>query len=108
MTLPYQGRREDVRLVTGRGRYIADRNLPGQTFGAFLRADRPHAEIVAIDTSAALAMPGVVALLLAAFAWRNPVIRGVKTLPSPEPDDMAALGAEAELPEHARPPALSS
>jgi MFS family permease len=57
---------------------------------------------------AALAMPGVVALLLAAFAWRNPVIRGVKTLPSPEPDDMAALGAEAELPEHARPPALSS
>ncbi len=62
MTLAYQGRREDVRLVTGRGRYIADRTLPGQAFGAFLRADRPHAEILAIDPSAALAMPGVVAV----------------------------------------------
>lgn len=46
----------------------------------------------------ALALPGVVALLLAALAWRHPVIRGVKTLPSPEPEERP-LGAEAGVPD---------
>jgi carbon-monoxide dehydrogenase large subunit len=59
----FKGRREDNRLVTGRGRYTADRNLPGQAYGVFVRADRAHAEIAAIDASAALAAPGVLAVL---------------------------------------------
>ncbi|HEY7657254.1 MAG TPA: xanthine dehydrogenase family protein molybdopterin-binding subunit [Burkholderiales bacterium] len=52
-------RKEDVRLVTGAGRYAADWNLGGQLHAAFLRADRAHAEIVRLDASRALAVPGV-------------------------------------------------
>ncbi len=63
MARPFTGRREDFRLVTGQGRYTADWSLPGQTYGVFLRADRAHAEILSLDKSAALALPGVLAVL---------------------------------------------
>src|SRR5690606_14949146 len=43
--------------------YTADLNLPGQLHACFLRADRPHAEIVSIDTAAAAQMPGVHGIL---------------------------------------------
>ena len=56
-------RREDLRLITGHGRYTADWNPPGQLHAAILRADRAHAEIVRLDTSQALAAPGVRAVL---------------------------------------------
>ncbi len=52
-------RKEDFRFVTGRGNYVADIVRPGMAFGAFLRSVHAHAEIVAIDTAAATAMPGV-------------------------------------------------
>jgi len=42
----FLGRREDDRLLSGKGRYTADWNLPGQLYGAFLRSDRAHAEIL--------------------------------------------------------------
>jgi len=45
----FKGRREDDRLLTGKGRYTADWNLPGQLYGHFLRSDRAHAEIVSIN-----------------------------------------------------------
>jgi carbon-monoxide dehydrogenase large subunit len=63
---PFNGRREDLRLISGQGRYTADVNLPGQYYAAFLRADRAHALIRAIDTAAARAAPGVVAVYTAA------------------------------------------
>jgi carbon-monoxide dehydrogenase large subunit len=56
-------RREDARLVTGAGCYTADWNLEGQLHAAFLRADRAHAEIVRLDATRALAVPGVRAVL---------------------------------------------
>ena len=59
----HQGRLEDERMLKGAGRYVSDWNLPGQAYGHFLRSDRAHAEIVGIDASAALAMPGVIAVL---------------------------------------------
>jgi carbon-monoxide dehydrogenase large subunit len=59
----FKGRREDDRLLTGRGRYTADWNFPGQLYGCFLRSDRAHAEIVSLNTTAALALPGVEAIL---------------------------------------------
>ncbi len=68
MTVAYKGRREDDRLLTGRGQYTADHNLPGQLYGHFLRADRAHADIVSLDAKAALAAPGVVAVLTGADA----------------------------------------
>ena len=58
-----ENRREDLRLVTGRGRYTSDWNLPRQLHAAFLRSDRAHAEIVSVDVEPALGRPGVVAVL---------------------------------------------
>ncbi|HSQ04952.1 MAG TPA: molybdopterin cofactor-binding domain-containing protein, partial [Burkholderiales bacterium] len=53
-------RLEDLRLITGAGRYAADWNLRGQLHGCFVRSDRAHARIVALDVSDARAHPGVV------------------------------------------------
>ncbi|HXF67894.1 MAG TPA: xanthine dehydrogenase family protein molybdopterin-binding subunit [Burkholderiales bacterium] len=50
---------EDFRLVTGTGRYAADWNLPGQLYAHFVRSDRAHAEIVAVNVEAARRHPGV-------------------------------------------------
>src|SRR3954466_3250879 len=61
-------RREDLRLITGRGQYTADRVLPRQLYACFLRSDRAHAEITSIDVTAALGGPGVVAVLTGADA----------------------------------------
>jgi carbon-monoxide dehydrogenase large subunit len=71
-----KGRLEDARMLTGSGRYVSDWNLAGQACGHFLRSDRPHADIVSIDASAALAMPGVIAVLTGAdvaAAGQNPM-----------------------------------
>ena len=61
-------RSEDLRLLTGRGNYAADLVCPQACFAAFVRSPHAHAGIVAIDTSAALAMPGVRAVLTGADA----------------------------------------
>ncbi|HEY2335820.1 MAG TPA: xanthine dehydrogenase family protein molybdopterin-binding subunit [Burkholderiales bacterium] len=45
----FKGRREDDRLLTGKGKYTADWNLPAQLHAYFLRSDHPHAEIVSIE-----------------------------------------------------------
>lgn len=55
-------RREDPRLMTGRANFTDDVRLPGMTSMAVLRSPHAHAKIVSIDTSAAKAMPGVVAV----------------------------------------------
>jgi carbon-monoxide dehydrogenase large subunit len=65
MTTKNAGRREDLRLVTGKGRYSADWNLPGQLYAGFRRADHGHAVIRTIDKSAAEQSPGVVAVYIA-------------------------------------------
>ena len=59
----FKGRREDDRLLTGRGQYTADWNLPGQLYGCFLRSDRAHAEIISLNVEAARGLPGVKAIL---------------------------------------------
>jgi carbon-monoxide dehydrogenase large subunit len=53
---------EDERLLTGRGHYTDDVQLPGMLHGVTLRSPYGHARIRAIDTAAARAMPGVVAV----------------------------------------------
>ena len=59
---PFKGRREDDRFLTGQGRFTADRNLPGQVYGCFLRSDRAHATILSLEKGQALGSPGVVAV----------------------------------------------
>jgi CO/xanthine dehydrogenase Mo-binding subunit len=49
--------------VTGSGRFTADLTLTGEVYAAFRYADHPHARIARIDTSAARAIPGVIAVL---------------------------------------------
>ena len=59
-------RKEDARLLTGRGQYIADLVLPGTAHLVFVRSTHAHARILSIDTSAARAMPGVLAVVTGA------------------------------------------
>jgi carbon-monoxide dehydrogenase large subunit len=57
---------EDARFTQGKGNYIDDMKLPGMLFGDFVRSSYGHARIKTIDKSAALALPGVKAVLTAA------------------------------------------
>ena len=56
-------RKEDRRFITGKGNYTDDINRAGQAYAYFLRSPHAHARILGIDSAAALAMPGVVAVL---------------------------------------------
>jgi carbon-monoxide dehydrogenase large subunit len=56
-------RKEDGRLVAGRGRFGDDVNLPGQAIACLVRSPHAHARIRGIDAAPALAMPGVLAVL---------------------------------------------
>ena len=59
-------RTEDHRFITGKGRYTADIDRPGQACAYFVRSPHAHARIKKIDTKAAAAMPGVLAVLTGA------------------------------------------
>ncbi len=52
-------RKEDPRLLTGRGRYVDDLRLPGMLHATIVRSPHGHARIRGTDTSAARALPGV-------------------------------------------------
>ncbi len=56
-------RKEDLRLLTGRGRYGDDIVLPDMAHAVFVRSPHAHARIVSIDKRAALASPSVLAVL---------------------------------------------
>jgi len=56
-------RKEDKRFITGKGRYVDDVKLVGMTHAHFIRSPHPHAKVRGIDASAALKMPGVLAVL---------------------------------------------
>ena len=70
-------RKEDLRLLTGSGRYSDDVNLPGQAYACVLRSPHAHARIRSIDTAAARAMPGVLAVLTGADVKAD----GLKDIP---------------------------
>ncbi len=59
-------RKEDAKLLRGEGRYAADVRLPGLLQAAIVRSPHAHARLLGVDASAALALPGVVAVLTAA------------------------------------------
>ncbi len=59
-------RKEDLRLITGRGRFSDDVNLPQQVYAVMLRSPHAHARIRDIDSRKALAVPGVLAVLTGA------------------------------------------
>src|SRR5262245_16641376 len=63
-------RREDRRLLTGQGRFIADLELPRMLHAAFVRSSLAHARIRGVDLSQAAAAPGVVYVLSGADVAR--------------------------------------
>jgi carbon-monoxide dehydrogenase large subunit len=56
-------RKEDPTLLRGEGRYTDDLNLPGQAHAVYVRSRIAHGVLTRIDTAAAAAMPGVIAIL---------------------------------------------
>ena len=81
-------RREDLRLIQGQGCFSNDINLPGQAHANFVRSPHAHARIVSIDTSAALALEGVIAVL----TGKDVEADGLKSLPH-----RPVLGHEADV-----------
>ncbi len=80
--------------VTGRAEYGADVSLPGMIWGDILRSPHAHARIISVDTSRAVAMPGVLAVLSGLDAPREgrreiDVRGGVKHLPDVSANLMA-------------------
>jgi carbon-monoxide dehydrogenase large subunit len=71
-------RREDARLLTGRGRYAEDWDAPGQVHAAFVRSPHAHADLLALDAGAARGVAGV----LGVFTGRDLVADGVGTIPA--------------------------
>jgi carbon-monoxide dehydrogenase large subunit len=70
-------RKEDLRLITGKGRFTDDFNLPGQVWAAMVRSPHPHARIVLIEAKEALKMPGVLGVYTGADCLRD----GLKDIP---------------------------
>ena len=56
-------RKEDQRFIQGHGNYVDDHSIPGMLHLALVHSPYPHARIVKIDKTAALAVPGVLAVL---------------------------------------------
>ncbi len=77
-------RKEDLRLLTGKGRYTTDVELAEQLRAVVLRSPHAHANIKSIDAAAALAMPGVVAVLTGADVTADNL--------KPTPTDNATFG----------------
>src|SRR5262245_51395517 len=99
-------RQEDPRLLTGQGRYSDDVNLPGQAHACFVRSPHAHARIERIDVAAALAVPGVIAVLTGADAAAD----GMRPLThSPMPgnphEEMVRAGAVSFVAPHPPMPA---
>jgi carbon-monoxide dehydrogenase large subunit len=71
-------RREDLRLLTGRGRYAEDVSAPGQAYAAFVRSPHAHADVISFDAKPALAIAGV----LGVFGGRDLIADGVGPIPT--------------------------
>ncbi len=99
-------RREDPRFIRGKGEYIEDVNLRNQVWMSIVRSPYAHAKITNIDASAALAMPGVLAVITgrdlekAGLHWM-PTLAGDKQMVLPtdtvmyQAQEVAAVIAES-------------
>jgi carbon-monoxide dehydrogenase large subunit len=83
-------RKEDPRLITGRGSYVDDMALPGMVYMALVRSPVAHARISSIDTSGAQGRPGVHAVLTG----------GDLDVGQPLPMVWIPPGVEVKTPEH--------
>jgi aerobic carbon-monoxide dehydrogenase large subunit len=84
-------RKEDPRLITGRGRYVDDISVAGMLWASFVRSPEAHAKITSIDVTAARARPGI----HGAFTGRD-----MDDLTGPLPLAWVPPGIEVNNPEH--------
>ena len=70
-------RKEDGRLITGKGQFTDDFRFDGQTYAAMARSPHPHARILAVHKDSVLAMPGV----LGVFTGQDLIDDGLKPIP---------------------------
>src|SRR5829696_1735104 len=88
-------RKEDARLLTGRGRFVADITLPRTLHVAFVRSPFAHARIASIDVAAARAAAGVAAVVTAAdLAGRIKPIRAEARHPGFHSSDWPILASD--------------
>src|SRR5262245_22880837 len=78
---------EDDRFIRGQGNYVEDVSLPGMLYMALLRSPLAHAEITAIDASAAQELPGVVAVV----TGKDLEAHGLAWMPTLSGDTQAVL-----------------
>jgi aerobic carbon-monoxide dehydrogenase large subunit len=83
-------RKEDARFIRGKGTYLDDIRLPGMLHGAILRSPYAHAKIVSIDTSEALALDGVAAVVTA----KDLETLGLAWMPTISYDTQAVLAGD--------------
>jgi carbon-monoxide dehydrogenase large subunit len=84
-------RKEDPPLITGRGRYVDDIQLPGTLYATIVRSPEAHARIVSIDTSAAASREGIVGVYTG---------EDMGDLLAPLPMAWVPPGVEVKTPEH--------
>ena len=83
-------RKEDARFIRGKGTYLDDIRLPGMVHGVMLRSPYAHAKILSIDTSRALAHPGVAAVVTA----KDLETLGLAWMPTISYDTQAVLAGD--------------
>jgi carbon-monoxide dehydrogenase large subunit len=86
-------RREDLRLLRGRGEYVDDVAIPGLLYAVILRSAVAHGRVKSIDASAALKVPGVQSVITAAdMAGGVPIIpMRLQPLPEVKPFEQPAI-----------------
>ncbi len=83
---------EDLRFLRGRGQYVDDLARPGQWHAAIVRSPVAHGRLRSVDTAAALAMPGVNAVITA-----QDVGRPIPAIPFRRPNPTIAPYAQPVL-----------
>src|SRR6201986_538364 len=83
-------RKEDERLIRGRGVFVDDVQRPGMVHGAVLRSPYAHARILSVDAAAALAHPKV----LAVITGRDLEARDTAWMPTLSGDTQAVLATD--------------
>ena len=94
-------RKEDLRLITGKGRFSDDVNLPNQVYAAMLRSPHAHARVRGIDSRKALAIPGVIAV----FTGADFIADGMQPIPY---NQFTLHPAEQQLPNSDGTPAFTA
>jgi carbon-monoxide dehydrogenase large subunit len=96
-------RKEDLRLLTGKGHYAADHLMPNMAYAAMLRTPHAHALIRSIDTRAAKQAPGVVAVFTGAdfvADGRKPIPHAPSWIGPPDVDLTIAADYQVYLARH--------